>query len=166
MAWFARSLTVAVLSLAAGSALAQTSRNACPAGQRPSLSGCVDGSSQAKVRLRPGAEPKATGPKPVPKPDPAVIVERAKPNPREMQSKVLLIRELAQLEAMLERTPEKSPDHLIVVRRLAEGYAELEAISERERARSQAAADELERQAKDAQKEKKTPVKRGTGTIL
>ena len=91
-------------------------------------------------------------------------MERAKTPPLEHQRKALLIRELQQLEAMLERTPEKSPDQLIIVRRLAEGYAELEAIAERDRAKAQAAADAIARAERKAPRPK--PKKRGQGTIL
>jgi hypothetical protein len=152
--------------LFASSALAQTSPKGCPAGQRPSLSGCIDGSSQARIRTRPDAEPKAVTPPRVPKPDPAVSVERAKAPPIEHQRKALLIRELQQLEAVLKRTPEGSPDQLLIVRRLAEGYAELEALAERDRARAQAAADDIARAEREKPRPTRKPKKRGEGTIL
>src|SRR5262245_15459927 len=98
------STALALLTLAlAGTAVAQKGPK-CAAGQRPSLSGCVDGSAQARVRVRPEAQPKEVGPKPVPKPDPDVIAERAKPTITELGSKALLIREIQQLETMLKRT--------------------------------------------------------------
>lgn len=137
----------------------------CPAGQRPSLSGCVDASAQARARARPAAEPKTVGPKPVPKPDPDVVVERAKPVFIEQKSKTLLIAELVRLEAMLKDTRENSPDYPVLVKRLADGYAELEMIAERERARNQAAAD-AEAEAARALERAKKPKKRGTGTVL
>lgn len=147
-------------------ALAQkTSGSRCPAGQRPSLSGCVDGSARARVRTRPDTEPKTAGPKPVPKPDPAVIVERAKPAVFEQRSKTLLVAELVRLEAMLKDTKENSPDYPVLVKRLADGYAELEMLAERERARNQAAAD-AEAEAARALERAKKPKKRGTGTVL
>jgi hypothetical protein len=154
-----------LISTVTGSAIAETSRTRCPAGQRPSLSGCVDGSSQARARPTPEAQAKPKGPKPVPKPDPAATVARAKVGWGETKTKQLLIQELIRLEAMLEKTPENSPDHPVILRRLAEGYAELEMIAERERAKSQAAADVLEQSARDAEKAKK-PKKRGSGTVL
>jgi hypothetical protein len=154
-----------LISTVSGSALAETSRTRCPAGQRPSLSGCVDGSSQARARATPEAKAKPTVPKPVPKPDPELAVARAKPSFYETKQEQLLIRELIRLEAMLEKTPENSPDHVVILRRLAEGYAELEMLSERKRARSQAAADALDQAARDAEKAKK-PKKRGSGTVL
>jgi hypothetical protein len=153
------------ISTLAGSAVAETSRTRCPPGQRPSLSGCVDGSSQARARATPEAQAKPKGPKPVPKPDPAATVERAKVGWGETKTKQLLIQELIRLESMLKTTPENSPDHPVILRRLAEGYAELEMIVERERAKSQAAADVLEQSARDAEKTKK-PKKRGSGTVL
>ena len=154
-----------LISTTSGSAIAETSRTRCPAGQRPSLSGCVDGSSQARARATPEAQAKPKGPKPVPKPDPELAAARAKPSFYEAKQEQLLIRELIRLEAMLEKTPENSPDHPVILRRLAEGYAELEMLSERRRAKSQAAADVLEEAARDAEKAKK-PKRRGSGTVL
>jgi hypothetical protein len=157
-----------LISTVTGSAAAETSRTRCPAGQRPSLSGCVDGSSQARARATPEAQAKPKGPKAVPKPDPALTVARAKVGWSETRTKQLLIQELIRLEAMLDKTPENSPDHPVILRRLAEGYAELEMIAERERAKSQAAADVLEQSARDDEKAKKPkqPQKRGSGTVL
>jgi hypothetical protein len=88
--------------------------------------------------------------------------------PLEHQRKALLIRELNQLETMLGRTKESSPDHLLIVRRLAEGYAELEGIAERERARAQAAADDLERtqRAQPPTEKARKPKPRGSGTVM
>ena len=151
-----------VVLFSAGWALAQPARRGCPPGQRPSLSGCVDGSAKAQAR---SAVRASARPKPVPPPDPAVAVERAKPPPLEIVSQHLLIRELLRLEAMLKVTRTDSPDYPMILLRLAEGFAELEAIAERHRARAQAAADAEEQAAKKAQ-EKKKPPKRGTGTIL
>jgi hypothetical protein len=154
-----------LISTTAGSAAAQTSRTRCPPGQRPSLSGCVDGSSQARARATPEAKAKPPAAKPVPKPDPEFAAARAKPNFYVNKQKELLVQELIRLESMLKKTPENSPDHPVILRRLAEGYAELEMLSERERAKSQAAADALEQAARDAEKAKK-PKKRGSGTVL
>jgi hypothetical protein len=166
MAFLPRTVSFVVpLVFFAGSAFAQTSPKGCPAGQRPSLSGCIDGSSQARIRKRPEAGRKAKTPPRVPKPDPALSIERAKTPPIEHRRKALLIRELQQLEAMLERTRENSPDELIILRRLADGYAELEAIAERDRARAQAAADDIARAERAAPRPTR-PKKRGEGTIL
>jgi hypothetical protein len=152
------------ISGVAGSAFAQ-SKARCPPGQRPSLSGCVDGSAHAKARVRPDATAGPAEAKSVPRPDPALVVERAQPKSLELSSKALLVRELARLESILKTTPDDSPDRPIVLRRLAEGYVELERIAERERARAQAAADAEERAARELEKAKK-PKRRGAGTVL
>jgi hypothetical protein len=155
-----------VISSISGAAVArEKSRSRCASGQRPSLSGCVDAGAPARIRARPEAQAKPVAQKPVPKPDPTLAVERAERRPLEIQKKHLLIRELVRLESVLRETPENSPDHPILLRRLAEGYAELEMLAERERAASQAAADDLERAAKEAEKTKK-PKQRGSGTLL
>jgi hypothetical protein len=80
------------------------------------------------------------------------------------QSRVFLMRELTQLESMLSRTPERSPDFPVILRRLAEGYAELEMIAEGERAAAQAVADDLARAAREAPPKPKA--RRGSGTVL
>jgi len=121
---------------------------------------------QTTAQPRPEARPAGTVPKVVPRPDPALTLQRARPNLYVRKSKELLIRELAGLERMLARTSERSPDFPMLLRRLAEGYAELEAKAERERAAAQAAADAL------VAAERKTPGEapkaraRGTGTVM
>jgi hypothetical protein len=129
----------------ASPALAQV---ACPPGQRPSLSGCVDGSSNARARGAVGPETKAAL-KRVPKPDPALALERARPSARERASRRLLMGELLRLESVLRSMPLNAPDRPLVLRRLAEGYAELETLAERERARASAAAEAAEKLARD-----------------
>lgn len=157
-------LFVVISSLSSAAVAKEKSRSRCPAGQRPSLSGCADAGAPARMRARADAQLKPVRQQPVPKPDPALTVERAVRPPLEIQKKHLLIRELARLESVLRATPENSPDHPILLRRLAEGYAELEMLAERERAASQAAADDLDRAAKETAK-KKTK-QRGSGTLL
>lgn len=155
-----------VISSISGAAVAQEKRRSrCSLGQRPSLSGCVDAGAAARIRALPQGQAKSAAQKPVPRPDPALAVDRAERPPLEIQKKHLLIRELARLESVLQKTPESSPDHPILLRRLAEGYAELEMLAERERAASQAAADDLERAADAAERARK-PKRRGTGTVL
>ena len=158
-------LFVLISSISSGAVAKEKSRSRCPTGQRPSLSGCVDAGAPARIRTRSEAQAKPAAQKPVPRPDPALAVDRAERPPLELQKKHLLIRELARLESVLRQTPETSPDHPILLRRLAEGYAELEMLAERERASSQAAADALERAAKEAERAKK-PKPRGNGTVL
>jgi len=82
-----------------------------------------------------------------------------------LKSRNLLIQELARLESMLKTTPPSSPDHPVILKRLADGYAELEVIAESDRAKSQAAADAAEEIARETEKKRK-PKKRGQGTML
>ncbi|HWP08172.1 MAG TPA: hypothetical protein VNN72_20660 [Polyangiaceae bacterium] len=121
----------------------------------------MDASPQARLTEAATAKPPAA--KPVPKPDPELSAARAKPTPLERQSRTMLIQELKRLEALLQKTPEGSPDFLILLRRLGDGYAELEVLAERERAKAQAAADDAERAARDTPKKK---LVRGTGTVM
>jgi hypothetical protein len=158
-------LFIVISSIASAASAKEKNRSRCPAGQRPSLSGCADAGGPLRLRMRADAQAKPVQQKPVPKPNPALAVDRAERPALEIRKKHLLIRELARLEAMLAKTPETSPEHPIFLRRLAEGYAELEMIAERERAASQAAADDLERATREAEKSRK-PKQRGTGTVL
>ena len=158
-----RSLVVGVSLVAlTSSARADVApKKTCPGGQRPGISGCVDASPQARLTEAATAKPPAA--KPVPKPDPELSAARAKPTPLERQSRTMLIQELKRLEALLQKTPEGSPDFLILLRGLGDGYAELEVLAERERAKAQAAADDAERAARDTPKKK---LVRGTGTVM
>lgn len=136
----------------------------CPPGQRPSLSGCVDGSAHTRARNAPDAARGASSAKRVPKPDPALAIERARPSSLERASRQLLMAELLRLESVLKNLPKNAPDRPIVLRRLAEGYAELERWSERERARASAAAEAIERLQKETRPP--APKRRGSGTLL
>lgn len=136
-------------------------KKTCPGGQRPGISGCLDTTPRARLTEAATAKPPAM--KPVPKPDPELSAVRAKPLPLERQSRTMLIQELKRLEALLQKTPEGSPDFLLVLRRLGDGYAELEALAERERAKASAAAGDAERAAREAPRKK---LIRGTGTVM
>jgi hypothetical protein len=76
----------------------------------------------------------------------------------ERQSRTLLIRELTRLEQLYRSTPEKSPERARIVLRLADTFAELARLSEREkleaaeraRAAKQAARTEAKRKASQA----------------
>ena len=155
-------LTLGVVCCLPSGALAEP-KPKCPAGQRPSLSGCVHG-SPAQLRTAPGAEPRPATPKPVPRPDPTLSAAHAAKTPLEHQSRVFLMRELTRLEALLKSTPENSPDYPVLLHRLGDGYAELERLAEQERAKAQAAADDAER-AERAAPPRKRP-RRGIGTFM
>ncbi|HEX5100231.1 MAG TPA: hypothetical protein VFV94_12055 [Polyangiaceae bacterium] len=154
-------LCASLVSLPSGARADVAPKKMCPGGQRPGISGCVDATPRARLTEAATAKPPAT--KPIPKPDPELSAARAKPMPLERQSRTMLIQELKRLEALLQKTPEGSPDFLIVLRRLGDGYAELEVLAERERAKASAAADDAERAAREAPKKK---LVRGTGTVM
>jgi hypothetical protein len=162
MALLLRSLLLVapVVALSSSARADVALKNTCPGGQRPGISGCMDASPRARLTAA-AAKPPAS--KPVPKPDPELSAARAKPTPLERQSRSMLIQELKRLEALLQKTPEGSPDFLILLRRLGDGYAELEVLAERERAKADAAAADAERAAREAPKPK---LIRGTGTVM
>lgn len=72
--------------------------------------------------------------------------------------------ELLRLESVLKGMPKDAPDRPSVLRRLAEGYAELERLSERERAKASAAAEAVERSQKETRPP--APKRRASGTVL
>jgi hypothetical protein len=75
--------------------------------------------------------------------------------------------ELLRLESVLRGMPVNAPDRPLVLRRLAEGYAELEMLAERERARAAAAAEAAERLSQDPpQQPPRARRVHGTGTLL
>jgi hypothetical protein len=118
----------------------------CPAGTRPGIHGCIDGSTRAMVRSvrsenqteRPGAK--------LPAPDDKLRVLPSAPRRLDQMRYSLLILELQRLEEVLKVTPRKAPDRPILLRRLAEGYAELAALADRTRVRAEIRTERLARQ--------------------
>jgi hypothetical protein len=127
------------------SARAGAERKACPPGSRPGLSGCVDGSARAKLRQTPEASRVAIEPR-VRVPDVEPEAFRDPPRALKKRQRALLMAELARLEALLRRTPPKSPDRAGLIRRLAEGYAELAADADRDRMRAELELENAERE--------------------
>jgi TolA-binding protein len=58
-------------------------------------------------------------------------------NRLQARAQALLISEIQNLEGLFESTPKKSPDRPQLIRRLAEGYVELESAAQRERIQSE-----------------------------
>jgi hypothetical protein len=106
--------------LAAGSAAAEPK---CPQGLRPSLHGCIASAPAART-VAPTQARRAL---------PAQPELRRQPEQRlEKVDRRILLAELSRLEQLLKTTPVNSADRPLIVRRLAEGYAELERQSLRE----------------------------------
>src|SRR5687768_12940426 len=55
------------------------------------------------------------------------------PSPLDLRTRTLLVQEIARLESLLRATSKKSPDRPLLLRRLAEGYAELAALAARDK---------------------------------
>jgi len=146
-----------VVALASGSARAE--RRSCPPGSRPSLAGCVEIGARAKLRQtpearRPSTEPRMRVPELSPEAfrDPAYGLNK--------RNRALLVLELTRLEKLLRVTPAKSPDRPQLVRRLAEGYAELAADAERDRLRAELEVERAEREERSSKSQavpKKSP---------
>ena len=92
----------------------------CPAGLRPSLHGCVAGAPSARrAATTTSAQRSALPPEPSVQREGAVLA-------LEQIERRSLIQELGRLEKLLQATARNSPDRAMIMRRLAEGYAELE----------------------------------------
>jgi len=112
----------------------------CPAGQRPSLRGCVGASTPARLQA------------PLPR---KKLISPGAPEVRrevavralERSSRNLLYAELQRLEALLQRTAKNSPDRAQLLRRLAEGYVELERLATLESETAKIRAEREERAA-------------------
>jgi hypothetical protein len=118
----------------------------CPAGTRPSIDGCIDGSARARVRsVRSETQTERPRAK-LPAPDDKLRVLPSAPRELDRIRYSLLILELQRLEQVLQVTPRKAPDRPILLRRLAEGYAELAALAERTRAQAEIRAERGTRQ--------------------
>jgi hypothetical protein len=141
-------------------AFAET-KASCPFGQRPSIDGCVDGSHHAKVRTVPPRQGKTTS---VPSPEVSSGIEPKKREVLEFARRSLLLKELKQLESILQSSPPNAPDRPAIIRRLAEGYAELAVLSERQQLEEEMAAEKAK--LKERESDAKTPVKRKRTTTL
>jgi hypothetical protein len=71
------------------------------------------------------------------------LLRRPEKSPLERQSRKLLLGEIQRLEALLRVTHPKSPDRAQLVRRIAEDYAELAALAERDRIIAELRAEAL-----------------------
>jgi len=84
-------------------------------------------------------------------PAPDADLERAhRPPPNESskrRSERLLIQELSATERLLRQTPKGAPERILIIRRLAEGYVELERLAQIRRIRAEL---EREREARKA----------------
>lgn len=126
--------------LSAGTAGAEPRK--CPPGQRPGLHGCVAGSPRARTTASPVKEPQKSAA--VSKP----AVER-EADPRTLDrvaDRRLLLAELQRLESLLQVTKKDSPDRPVLLRRLAEGYAELERLAALERETAKVRAERAARE--------------------
>lgn len=144
--------------LAAGSAQARSSPEACKVRvghERPR--GCAP--FRAKSVKPPRERERQAAAAPAAPDEPWVRSIREPSNqPARRQSQRLLIQELVNLERLLRQLPKKSPERLRVIRRLAEGYAELEALAALERARAEYKLERVTRKrAKQNQKVEPTP---------
>lgn len=119
----------------------------CPPGQRPSVNGCVEGSRHAQFRSVGEAARQSVRSDTVPTPDVDSGIAPAKRPRLEMARRTLLLQELRQLERVFAATPKNARDRPNILRRLAEGYAELEALSERERIERELLAESAKRES-------------------
>jgi len=105
---------------------------ACPAEAKPSK---VSRRSVGLASQKKAGEKAKTGPPP---PPPVPDDERDRRNAqKKLRSLSLLIQETNGLEGLLRRTAKTSPDHLGLAKRLADDYAEIEAVSRGQKDRAE-----------------------------
>jgi len=87
---------------------------------------------------------------------------RYQPKPLELADRRLLLQEITRLETLVKGTRKKSRDRAALVLRLAEAYAELARVSQRELTIREMILDEAERERAAAEREQasKPPAKR------
>lgn len=161
-------LLTAVLA-AAGTSSA--SPRSCPRGQRPTLTGCESTAPSLH----------ATKPEAAEKTGPATSTSPQRPSAPEVdvrlqvslshRTRALLVEEIANLESLLKNTSPKSPDRAALLLRVADDYAELTAIAQRDytlreievdAARHQVDFSERQRAQKKGRKETTDPPNRPT----
>src|SRR5581483_129529 len=128
----------------------------CPPGKRPTLAGCASTPPSLRTttpRVEKTAPAGSASPRRVDGPEtqfrPDVPVAR--------RSRALLVEEIAGLEAPVQKTPPKSPDRAGIVLRLANDYAELTAMSEREQTLREIEADAARDDVNRAERERARP---------
>lgn len=131
------------LSPACVPAAVQTELASCPAGPRRAR---VSGRSTPTLRTTAAAASRSTRPTRPPEPEDPPFEQRK--HVLEPRVTALLLREIRGLERLLRGTPRKSPDRAQLLRRLAEGYVELEASARSSKAKNEALARKLAKQHK------------------
>ncbi len=144
----ARFMVAFAVLVAATTASAEPKSPATKAGQCAGKNGPKAGCTGYEVRLRRSPEPaqaSASAEPPKPEVNPNLLEHLRDPAERSnKQSTKLLLAELRGLERLLASTPKNAPERPSILRRLAEGYAELAA----RKAREGALAEERARHAK------------------
>ena len=125
----------------------------CPPGKRPTLSGCASTNPSLRATthsVEKVAPAGSTSPRRMDAPE-----TQLRPDvPLVRRSRALLVEEIAELEVLLQKTPSKSPDRAGVVLRLANDYAELTAIAEREHTLHEIEADAAREEMNRAERER------------
>ncbi len=155
--------TFALLLASIATATAATTRAkppTCPPGQRPTLSGCASRTPSLRATTQP-VEKAAVAASASPRHVEAPEAEFRPDVPLARRSRALLVQEIAGLESLLQETPPKSPDRAGILLRLANDYAELTAIAEREHTlreiEADSARDEMNRAERERARPKTTP---------
>src|SRR6188768_161030 len=105
------------------------------------------------VSAPPAVKKRTDDSKPVNPEEMTKLAERdTRQNRLQARARALLITEIQGLERLYKRTPKKSPDRPQLVRRLAEGYVELESAAQRDKIAADIAAQDAKRKKQDATK--------------
>jgi hypothetical protein len=129
------------------------SKKDCGPGRRPGIKGCVDAIPRA--RATPGAIKPSNDAKP-PTPDASMRPPPDERTPAEAAERVLLLRELQQLEALLKATPTNAPERAALLKRVADTYADLAKRAEHDREIARVRAERARRDNADRKVPRRT----------
>ncbi len=147
------SLPVCLALLAASPPPVSASGTCIPPDVSASLAACsgvhldAPPAKHTPATIAPVAPPARTAPRPPAAPDPALNAKELRRALASLRAMPLLIIEIEGLESLLKSTSAGSPDRPGILRRLADGYVELESASFRKKIESRMNADEARRKA-------------------
>lgn len=150
LGWFVLGVGLSVTGAALGQG---ESKKNCGPGRRPGINGCVDAAPRArpKPEATKVSEPKRPSPEQGLRPPPD---ERT---PAEAAERTLLVQELMRLEKLLKATPKSAPERAVILKRVADTYAELAKRAEHDREAARTRAERAQQQEKVDAKPRRRP---------
>jgi len=121
-----------VTAVLAAAATGNARPRSCPLGQRPTPTGCASTAPSLHTTAPQAAEKGAPATSASPQRPSAPEIDVRLQASLSHRTRALLVEEIARLELLLKSTPAKSPDRAALLLRVADDYAELAKLAERE----------------------------------